>query len=181
MPGPKSYNNGMENTIQYELTPKKVKNIIIRVKANGVVAVTMPYRMSKKKVDAFVQSKAEWIRMMQKKLANQQRIDVDALEWNRQKEQYLRDILLQEYELFRAYHISMPTVRFRSMTSRYGSCCKAKASITLNKVLAHLVEANHSRRFYQVLDTVMSDHRIREKRLREYALFHGKREHEGGS
>lgn len=64
----------MENTIQYELTPKKVKNIIIRVKANGVVAVTMPYRMSKKKVDAFVQSKAEWIRMMQKKLANQQRI-----------------------------------------------------------------------------------------------------------
>ena len=47
--------------------------------------------------------------------------------------------------------------------------------------LAHLVEANHSRRFYQVLDTVMSDHRIREKRLREYALFHGKREHEGGS
>jgi hypothetical protein len=91
----------------------------------------------------------------------------------------------------------MPTVRFRSMTSRYGSCCKAKASITLNKVLAdlplecaeyvaahelaHLVEANHSRRFYQVLDTVMSDHRIREKRLREYALFHGKREHEGGS
>ncbi len=197
MPGPKSYNNGMENTIQYELTPKKVKNIIIRVKANGVVAVTMPYRMSKKKVDAFVQSKAEWIRMMQKKLANQQRIDVDALEWNRQKEQYLRDILLQEYELFRAYHISMPTVRFRSMTSRYGSCCKAKASITLNKVLAdlplecaeyvaahelaHLVEANHSRRFYQVLDTVMSDHRIREKRLREYALFHGKREHEGRS
>lgn len=176
MPGPKSYNNEMENTIQYELTPKKVKNIIIRVKANGVVAVTMPYRMSKKKVDAFVQSKAEWIR---------------------QKEQYLRDILLQEYELFRAYHISMPTVRFRSMTSRYGSCCKAKASITLNKVLAdlplecaeyvaahelaHLVEANHSRRFYQVLDTVMSDHRIREKRLREYALFHGKREHEGGS
>lgn len=105
MPGPKSYNNEMENTIQYELTPKKVKNIIIRVKANGVVAVTMPYRMSKKKVDAFVQSKAEWIRMMQKKLANQQRIDVDALEWNRQKEQYLRDILLQEYELFRAYHI----------------------------------------------------------------------------
>ena len=82
----------MENTIQYELTPKKVKNIIIRVKANGVVAVTMPYRMSKKKVDAFVQSKAEWIRMMQKKLANQQRIDVDALEWNRQKEQYLREI-----------------------------------------------------------------------------------------
>ena len=30
-------------------------------------------------------------------------------------------------------------------------------------------------------DTVMSDHRIREKRLKEYALFHGKREHEGGS
>lgn len=51
MPAPESYNNGMENTIQYELTPKKVKNIIIRVKANGVVAVTMPYRMSKKKVD----------------------------------------------------------------------------------------------------------------------------------
>ena len=48
----------MENTIQYELTPKKVKNIIIRVKANGAVTVTMPYRMSKKKVDAFVQSKA---------------------------------------------------------------------------------------------------------------------------
>lgn len=197
VPAPKSYNNEMENTIQYELTPKKVKNIIIRVKANGVVAVTMPYRMSKKKVDAFVQSKAEWIRMMQKKLANQQRIDVDALEWNRQKEQYLRDILLREYELFRAYHIPMPTVRFCSMISRYGSCCKAKASITLNKVLAdlplecaeyvaahelaHLVEANHSRRFYQVLDTVMSDHRIREKRLREYALFHGKRQHEGGS
>lgn len=197
VPASKSYNKKMENTIQYELTPKKVKNIIIRVKADGTVSVTMPYRMSQKKVDAFVQSKAEWIHSMQKKLAAKQQIDVDALEWNRQKEQYLRAILQREYEQFKDYHIPMPAVRFRSMTSRYGSCCKAKASITLNKALAelplecaeyvaahelaHLVEANHSRQFYRVLDTVMSDHRIREKRLKEYALFHGKRKHEGGS
>ena len=109
----------MENTIQYELTPKKVKNIIIRVKANGVVAVTMPYRMSKKKVDAFVQSKAEWIRMMQKKLANQQRIDVDALEWNRQKEQYLRNLEQVEVQVLYMMYRNYDAVFYTTAEARY--------------------------------------------------------------
>ncbi|WBQ10786.1 M48 family metallopeptidase [Hyphomonadaceae bacterium ML37] len=75
-----------------------------------------------------------------------------------------------------------PTVRVREQASRWGSC-SADGSIRMNARLiaydealidyvcaheaCHLLEMNHSRRFYSLLDQIMPDHRARRTRLRE--------------
>ena len=75
-----------------------------------------------------------------------------------------------------------PELRVRAMKSRWGSCTRA-GKITLNLALmrtrtscidyvivhelCHLVEHNHGKRFYALLDRVMPDWRARRQRLNE--------------
>lgn len=175
-----------ETIITYELVRKKVKHISIRIRPEGRVMVTVPRRVSMAQAEAFVQSKREWILRKLSELEQCRQIPVDELEWNTEKEAYLRALLDQQYEGFAHYHISYPQLKFRRMTSRYGSCNAATGVITLNKALAdmprecaeyvaahelaHLVHADHSPAFYRVLDEVMPDHRAWERRLRAYRL-----------
>ncbi len=97
------------------------------------------------------------------------------------KEIYLQ-MLAEIHPMFRRFNIPYPTVRFRAMKSRYGSCTMARKTITLNTrmigspaesieyvvahELAHFVVADHSTRFYQVVESVMPDWRARKKGLK---------------
>lgn len=47
--------------MEYEYTPKDIKNINIRVTKNGQISVSAPFHTKPKTVDAFVEEKAEWI------------------------------------------------------------------------------------------------------------------------
>ena len=47
--------------IEYLLTVKAVKNLNLRLRPDGTVAVSLPRRAPKSAADAFVRSRAEWI------------------------------------------------------------------------------------------------------------------------
>ena len=47
--------------IQYELTRKRVKNLNIRVREDGTVAVSIPLRTSAEAADRFVAARADWV------------------------------------------------------------------------------------------------------------------------
>ena len=65
-----------ENTvIEYDWTPKKVKNINLRLRRDGLVAVSAPRRMLPEKVDAFILSHGEWIARAQQKMDFRMRQD----------------------------------------------------------------------------------------------------------
>ena len=90
------------------------------------------------------------------------------------------------FPLFKAYRIPLPSFRIRKMKTRWGSCSPQKCAITLNLYLAqapaacveyviahelaHLVQPNHSWKFYKVLDDVMPTHRERKQLLREQKI-----------
>ncbi len=81
------------------------------------------------------------------------------------------------------YRQPAPTVSFRKMRSRWGSCIPSKGKVTLNTNLiyypevcldyvlvhefAHLIIPNHSRRFYQVVENWMPEYRQAQQWLRE--------------
>lgn len=85
------------------------------------------------------------------------------------------------FPAFSRWEIPQPTLRFRRMSSRWGSCQPKTAAITLNlrllhapmecieyiivHELAHLVEANHSPAFHRVVGEVMPDWKERRKKL----------------
>ena len=57
-PGPQLRTAG---GIRYELTRKKVKNLNIRVREDGTVAVSVPLRTSAEAADRFVAERAQWV------------------------------------------------------------------------------------------------------------------------
>ena len=83
----------------------------------------------------------------------------------------------QYYPAFAAEGIPFPTIRFRRMTSRWGSCHTQKAVVTFNLALidlplafseyvvvhelTHLVHPDHSKRFYDRLAKVLPDWKAR--------------------
>ena len=82
-----------------------------------------------------------------------------------------------------AYHVPRPSLRIRNMTSRWGSCVSLRANICMSKrllqapqscidyvamhELCHLVHADHSGRFYALLDQTMPGWQAQRAMLKE--------------
>ena len=209
-------------TVSFELQRKRVKNINLRVRADGTVCVSVPYRVSFARADEFVRSNGRFIFSALEKIRKAQAAERDdkvcylgdevevtaavgetaggtlmgkrlvltvrddsreereaALDkWRRKESEGLFHAVCKEkLETFRlaGYDIPFPNICYRKMKSRWGSCTAGKGKITLNIMLietpmvcieyvvvhelAHFVVQDHSKRFYEVMDRVMPEHR----------------------
>lgn len=105
--------------------------------------------------------------------------------WLKETMYDLSDRLMDKYLLtLSKYHLKKPELTIRTMTGRWGSCTPSKGKITINKnliypphrcleyvvlhELTHLVEANHSKKFYAIIEEVMPDWKERKKILNEF-------------
>lgn len=87
------------------------------------------------------------------------------------------DIAHITYKGLRDYQLAFPTIKIRTMTTRWGSCIPAKQQITLNRRLihypiefieyvvlhefVHFIQPNHSKAFYHIVENHMPDYRAR--------------------
>ena len=103
---------------------------------------------------------------------------------------YAKQVIGAVFDRLYAQHFgglfARPTVHYRQMVSRWGSCCRQKASITLNTrllqvpmpaleyvvlhELVHMLHPDHSRAFYSALAARMPDHQARAAALRSIDL-----------
>lgn len=91
------------------------------------------------------------------------------------------EIVCEIYPVFQKYGVAMPTIRMRTMNTRWGSCLTKKGIITLNKRLleaprscieyvvmhefCHFIHPNHSKQFYAFLTMLMPDWKERKRIL----------------
>ena len=61
-----------DQIINYDLTHKNIKNINMRIKSNGIIAVSCPRNVSDKDIEKFVLSNADRILKVLKKLESEQ-------------------------------------------------------------------------------------------------------------
>lgn len=167
-------------TITYTLALKKVKNINMRIKPDGKVYVSANRWASEKVINEFVLSKAKYILKAQEMYAN------------REKKQYFSEDEIKifilsfcekAYPYFAGKCIKYPEIKFRKMTSRWGSCNPSKRILTFNTNLmyappecveyvvwhefTHFVQANHSKDFYTELEKVCPDWKLCKKKLKK--------------
>ena len=141
--------------VDYELTRKRVKNLNLRIRADGNTAVSAPSFVPVAEIDAFVDSRAELFEAVSREIFP-----------------LFADVLQNQ----------PPLLKVRDMKSRWGVCCPAKRRITLALRLAekprraveyvvlheyaHFLQLNHSPAFWAVVERFMPDYRERRALLK---------------
>lgn len=171
--------------LEYTLIRKTVKNINLRVRTDGTVMVSAPKNVAAGEIDAFVQTKMEWIhRAKQQILQRQTQVQQNLLPDKEECLQRFLPICQQIEPLFAEVLQHQPVqIKVRSMTSRWGVCHVTKRTITLAQQLAvkplpaieyvilheycHFVYPNHQREFWTLVEQYMPDWKIWRRMLRE--------------
>ena len=169
--------------LAFELQYKKVKNLNLRVRRDGSVAVSAPRRVGRAEVERFVRQRADWIARARARQAQRPPaaplpvpLDADACM------AVFAPFLERYYPLFAPAIGGKPTVRLKTLRSMWGCCRPAKREITLNRLLAlapqdaveyvilheylHFWHPDHGPAFHQALDRLMPDNRQRRALLR---------------
>lgn len=167
--------------VAYTLTRKSVKNINLRIHPDGQVAVSAGPRVSLVQIDGFVASKGAWI--VEKLSQRTPDFEAEAAPPDAAICRPVFEALITRYyPLFKARGVAYPTLRIKTMKSRWGSCIPGKGVITLNTrlltkpmaaveyvvvhELAHFLIQNHQADFYAVVAQVLPDYKARRKLLK---------------
>ncbi len=142
-----------QGDIFYELNRKKVKNINLRIRSDGSIAVSASKAVPIAAIEDFLRSKESWIRQALVR-TKQNHVDLEEnqaylcgelvtlpehCERKIWQKTIAEDLLRKQYEqiwlLFQQDGFAKPQLRFRQMKSRWGSCIPSKGIITLNTAL----------------------------------------------
>ena len=172
--------------LTYRLERSDRKNVQLKICPDGSLLVKAPLRYSKDEIDALIARHSRWVAThraaMEKRTARvkacaQTPEQIDAL--FRQAE----EIIPNRVAYFSHLMGVTPTgVRITSAQKRFGSCSSENSLCFSYRVmmypheaidyvvvheLAHIRHHNHSREFYQFIETVLPDYRHREAILKE--------------
>ena len=165
------------------LRRRRVKNLNLRVGADGMVALSVPLRYPLDRAEDFLRDKSGWIaRALERQRAGQARPlpPVDREECAAR----LGEALDRVWPLAAPLGIPKPALKLRALKSQWGNCHWAQGYITLNTALArcpeelrdyvalhelvHFLHHDHGPGFYACMDALMPDWRERRKALRRY-------------
>ena len=166
--------------ICYQLTRRRVKNLNLRVRPDGTVAVSIPLRASVRQADAFVLARRDWI------LAAVQRQQRRAARPLPDRALALEHFTALSRQVFPAFAQvlggRMPVIKVRAMTSRWGVCNPQRGQITFALALynepaaaqeyvvvhefCHFLVPNHSPAFWAQVERLLPDWKARRALLR---------------
>ena len=169
--------------IPYTLIRSARKTISIVIKPNGEVEVRCPRRCSKREADAFVASKADWIRKHLEAIAARPQIPVLSPEQLQQLAKQAAIWLPERVRYFAgSMGVTVGRITIRSQRTRWGSC-SAKGNLNFNCLLmlcpeevrdyvvihelCHRKHLNHSADFWSEVERYCPDYRICRKWLKD--------------
>ena len=158
----------------------RAKRIIISVKPE-YVRVTIPHRQDLRNAQKFVNEKIEWLK---KHSANMKKLTQKSKELPKINRREARDKLSKRLgELAKEHNFQFNKISIRNQRTRWGSC-SSKNNISLNMKLLHLPQhlidyillhelvhtkvKNHSKDFWNELETVVPNARAVDEQLRKY-------------
>ena len=167
--------------ITYTLERKAVRNINLRVRAEGVFA-SASRRVAASWVDDFVRRRASYIIAAQERFrVLAERNDPADSMTDDECRKILAEVVAEAYPTFERMGIAFPRVYVRRMKSQWGSCSPMTGRIGLNRSLAgkprecieyviyhefcHFIHPDHSKRFWELLTSVLPDWKERRAKL----------------
>ena len=169
--------------IAYEVSRRKVKRLNLHVRRDGSVAVSIPLHSDWAAADAFVEEQAQWIRKTRaERLAREEFANTDLPD----KETALAHFTAMSDKVYPAFADVLggqkPTIKVRSMVSKWGVCFVNRRQITfalqLYKMPAaaqiyvvvheycHFLQPNHSKAFWAEVEKLLPDWKARQDLLK---------------
>jgi predicted metal-dependent hydrolase len=159
----------------YELIRSRRKTLSIHIKPNGDIEVRAPLRLAVREIERFISEKTAWIEKKRAQIAIRRAAEPKELPPSAYAAGEFKRTAL---ELVRGWEkklgVAASFVGFRAMTTRWGSCTLKTRRIRLNAALeycpaecleyvvvhelAHLLENNHSPRFWAVVAKALPDY-----------------------
>lgn len=182
-----------EYRLDYMLFRKNVKNLNLRAYPDGRIHVSAHPRITSERVDSFVSGRAERLIRMREEAEKRKKESTgmqETEEIRQAKEESFRCFCRKEaeywYDCMRKNgdgDFEFPSLQFRYLHSRWGSCTPARARISLNLYLmnasqesiryvilhelCHMKEANHSARFWSLVERYMPEWKQQREALRK--------------
>lgn len=174
------------NSLEYTLIRSKRKTISLEVRGDELI-VRAPYRTAKREADAFVQKHEAWIAKKRAQIAAQKaqerqtpklsEADLTALS------EQAKQVIPERVACYASrMGVSYGRITLRCQKTRWGSC-SAKKNLNFNILLmltppevidsvvvhelCHLVEMNHSARFYELVYAACLDYDRANRWLKE--------------
>lgn len=172
-----------------EKVKKKKQNMIKDIKTGTQIFINGKSYIIKiisgKFNNVFLHDTVVTIQIKEKYINSQEYINAYFEDWLKDLTYRLSTKFMDTYLLeLKQFNLKKPELAIRTMTSRWGSCIPSKNKITINKnliyppfecmeyvvlhELSHLVEPNHSKAFYNIIENVMPDWKKRKNILNNF-------------
>ena len=176
------------NKYEYTLKRSKRKTISVEISREAKIIVRAPLKMSVKDIEAFLDSKSEWIDRhlsdMKQKLASMPRRLTEAEKNELGKN--ARIVISKRTEHFaKIMGVDYNRIYIKYQKTRFGSC-STKGNLNFNALVAlmpseildyvivhelsHLTEMNHSKCFWSEVERVIPDYKRKRKWLKENGI-----------
>lgn len=169
--------------IQYEAVRRKVKNLNLRVRADGTVALSLPLRTPWQEADRFVADHAAWVEAARRRQLQRAQRQCAPLPTRQEALAHFSALSAQVYPAFASLLGGVPPeIRVRDMTSRWGVCVPDKRRITFALQLCqmppaaqiyvvvheycHFLVPNHSPAFWAEVEKLLPDWKARRALLK---------------
>ncbi|MEK7539971.1 MAG: SprT family zinc-dependent metalloprotease [Patescibacteria group bacterium] len=163
---------------------RRARHLRLSVAQNGAVAVTLPHCLPEFWVERFLRENAEWLQSKLRRihsLSPPLALKGSVAEYKRYKEE-ARGLAKNRLEFFnQIYGFQYKRISIRNQGTRWGSCSRNKnlnfnykvvllpptvADYIFVHELCHVVEMNHSRKFWAQVERTIPDWKARRRELR---------------
>lgn len=168
--------------MEYNIVFSKRKTIAIEIGRDLSVIVRAPIGANRKTIDKFVNSHIEWINRARARMKARENAETDVFSDADGLISKAKEYIPKRLKFYSEVMGLYPTaVKITSAKTRFGSC-SGKDSICFSyrlmaypieavdyvivHELAHIKHKNHSKAFYELIETVMPDYRERNKLLK---------------
>ncbi len=164
---------------------RQARRYVLRMRPDGTLRVAVPPFGSLSEATSFVRSQRAWIERHHAQALRAASAQPPAGEVAALKARAGQELPARLLELAARHGFSVSRVSVRAQRTLWGSCSRRRGSISLNwrlvrmpagirdyillHELAHLRHANHSRRFWALVETICPAYRDAERWLKRHA------------
>ena len=161
------------------------KTVSLEIRPDGKLTVRAPLRMSYSDIEKYVNSKSAWIEKALEKFANKDETpavpftEEELKKYTKAAEKIIPERVKHYAEIM---GVEYNRITIRTPKTRWGSCSSKKNlnfscllvlmpekvmdSVVVHE-LCHLKEMNHSKRFWEKVESVLPNYKVQEKWLKE--------------